>query len=279
MAIGPWSALHDARSCPRRGPRPATASPPPRAPSGSPRRWPGGTATVTRAVAGATARQAAETAGHGAVRVASRAAQAVPRRYASALGSLADVGPQRTTRRVWSRRGRAHIEVKGLDGHGEQHRRIADDVTAALSRLEGVHWAKVNAVTRQVLLAFDEESTGLERVLAAVEAVEQAHGTADRGFCDGSHAGAGPPRRGRRLHAGASRGRRAGCGHGRGAGHGRGGARRGGGERAAAGVAAAACGARPAVARRHVSAAAARARGAAGQRPPLPGPPRRSSSA
>ena len=83
---------------------------------------------------------------------------------------------------MWSRGGRADIEVRGLTGRGEKHRRLADEVTGALNRLKGVHWAEVNAVTRQVLLAFDEEQITLDRVLETVQEVEDAHGTADEPF-------------------------------------------------------------------------------------------------
>src|SRR5581483_11441973 len=86
-----------------------------------------GTATVTRAVAGATAGPAAATAVGTTARVtaqaASLAAKNLPYRYTSALGSVADVGPSRGVRRVWSRGGRAHVEVKGLTGSGAPHRR------------------------------------------------------------------------------------------------------------------------------------------------------------
>ena len=155
-----------------------------------------GTATVTRAVAGATAGPAAATAVGTTARVtaqaASLAAKNLPYRYTSALGSVADVGPSRGVRRVWSRGGRAHVEVKGLTGSGEQHRRIADDVTDALKRLKGVKWAQVNAVTQQVLLAFDEDRVGLEDILATVKTIEEIHGTADCDFPDGEAAGCTP---------------------------------------------------------------------------------------
>ena len=140
-----------------------------------------GTATVTRAVAGATAGQ-----------TASRAAKNLPYRYVSALGSLADVGPSRGVRRVWTRHGRAHIEVKGMTGSGEQHRRIADDVTAALQRLKGVKWTQVNAVTQQVLLAFDEDRVDLEDILSVIKTVEEIHGTGDCDFSTGEGAGCTP---------------------------------------------------------------------------------------
>ena len=155
-----------------------------------------GTATVTRAVAGATAGQAAATAvgttAHVTSQAASRAAKNLPYRYVSALGSLTDVGPSRGVRRVWTRRGRAHIEVKGMTGSGEQHRRIADDVTAALQRLKGVKWTQVNAVTQQVLLAFDEDRVDIEDILSVIKTVEEIHGTGDCDFSTGEGAGCTP---------------------------------------------------------------------------------------
>lgn len=151
-----------------------------------------GATTVTRAVAGATAGQAAAAAAQATAHTASRAAKSLPYRYVAALGSLGDVGPNRTARRVWSRRGRAHVEVRGLTGSGEQHRRLANDVTSALRRLEGVRWAEVNAATRQVLLAFDEDSVDIEEILDAVKTVEEIHGTADCDFADDQGAGCTP---------------------------------------------------------------------------------------
>ena len=40
-----------------------------------------------------------------------------------------------------------------------------------------MRWAEVNAVTQQVLVAFDEDAVGLDMVLDTIEAVEEAHGT------------------------------------------------------------------------------------------------------
>ncbi len=141
-----------------------------------------GTALVAGSVAGYVAGQAASGAGHAAERVLPGAVASIPRRAVGVLGELASPGPARAARRVWSRGGRAHIEVKGLTGHGERHRRLAADVTAALGALKGVRWAQVNAVTRQVLLAYDEHEIGIERLIQTVEDVEQALGTADDDF-------------------------------------------------------------------------------------------------
>jgi cation-transporting ATPase I len=137
-----------------------------------------GSATVGRAVTGAVAGQAATGLRDAGVRAAAN----LPGRPASVLGAVREVGTGRPARRIWAHRGRAHIEVKGLSGHGDAHKRLAGDVTAALNRLHGVHWARVNAVTREVLLAFDEDRIGLEEILSVVEAAESKAGTAGEEF-------------------------------------------------------------------------------------------------
>ncbi len=103
-------------------------------------------------------------------------------RIASATGAITDIGPSRGRRRVWSRAGRAHVEVRGLAGHGPEHRRMTQDVTAALTRLKGVRWAEVNAVTAHVFIAFDEDDIDVDGLVDAVEAVEEAHGTREDTF-------------------------------------------------------------------------------------------------
>ncbi|HWG26157.1 cation-translocating P-type ATPase [Actinospica sp.] len=143
-----------------------------------------GSATVTRAVAGAAAGQA--------VAGLRDAAARIPGRPADVLGNVGEIAVGHAVRRAWAHGGRAHIEVKGLTGRGETHRRVAAEVTAALTRLRGVKWAKVNAVTREVLLAFDEERIGLGEILAVVEAVEGENGTADADLAEGRE-GAGTP--------------------------------------------------------------------------------------
>jgi cation-transporting ATPase I len=141
-----------------------------------------GTAAVAAAVVGYAAGQAASGAGRAAERALPDRLETIPRRVGCVLGELASPGPGRASRRVWSRGGRAHIEVRGLTGRGARHRRLAADVTAALNGLEGVRWAQVNAVTRQVLLAFDEDEVDLDGLIETVEAVEEARGAADAEF-------------------------------------------------------------------------------------------------
>ena len=152
-----------------------------------------GTVKVTAAVTGYAAGEAASGASRTVKRTMSYAAssaaplvpeglEAAPRRVGAALLDIVTPGSGRSMRRVWARDGRAHIEVRGLSGQGARHRRVAGDVTDALNALKGVNWAQVNAVTRQVLVAFDEQEIDLDRILETVEEVEEARGTADEPF-------------------------------------------------------------------------------------------------
>ncbi|MFF7651200.1 HAD-IC family P-type ATPase [Streptomyces sp. NPDC007983] len=96
---------------------------------------------------------------------------------ADAADVLRDTGERRTRRRVWARPGRAHVEVRGLTGHGEAHDRLAGQLTAALRRLHGVNWAEVNAVVGQVLVDYDEDHLDADEVLQLIEHIEKAHGS------------------------------------------------------------------------------------------------------
>ncbi|MDI2124988.1 cation-translocating P-type ATPase [Yinghuangia seranimata] len=111
-----------------------------------------------------------------------RALRAVPADLVEAAAVLADAGAGRGRRRVWRRTGRAHIEVRGLIGHGERHERLTRELTSALRAVEGVHWAEVNAVLGQVVIELDEESVGVDAVLELVEQLEEAHGSSDEDF-------------------------------------------------------------------------------------------------
>ncbi|MEU9124771.1 cation-translocating P-type ATPase [Streptomyces sp. NPDC048506] len=92
-----------------------------------------------------------------------------------AAGALRDLAHGERPRRVWTRAGRAHIQAHGLSGNGERHHHYVRALTGALHRIEGVHWAEVNAVTGHVLVAYAEGSVGLERLVETIEAVEEAH--------------------------------------------------------------------------------------------------------
>lgn len=102
---------------------------------------------------------------------------------ASAVSRTArDLRPVRRQRWVWSRPGRAHIEVRGLTGRGPEHRRLSSAVTSALNGLEGVDWAEVNAVTAQVLVSFDEDLVTPDDLVEAIESAEEAEDTAEETF-------------------------------------------------------------------------------------------------
>lgn len=103
-------------------------------------------------------------------------------RLADAADVLRDSGDQRTRRWVWARTGRAHVEVRGLTGHGEAHDKLAGQLTAALRRLHGVNWAEVNAAVGQVLVDYDEGHVDTDDVLQVIEHIEKAHGSGSDSF-------------------------------------------------------------------------------------------------
>ncbi|WP_247204642.1 hypothetical protein [Streptomyces sp. AgN23] len=113
----------------------------------------------------------------GLVSAPSRGMSGLRLRLADIADALRDTGDRRTSRRVWARAGRAHVEVHGLTGHGDGHERLARAVEEALRRVAGVNWAGVNAALGQVLVDFDEDQLGAEDVLKVVECVEAAQGT------------------------------------------------------------------------------------------------------
>jgi cation-transporting P-type ATPase I len=109
-------------------------------------------------------------------------AETIVREAKPAARALADLRPQRTNRRVWEGNGQAHIEVRGMTGSGPKHRELRSGVLNRIRKLRGVRWAEVNAVTGQVLIAFDEGRVNVETMLDTVRSVEHAHGTRDENF-------------------------------------------------------------------------------------------------
>ncbi|WP_330342283.1 cation-translocating P-type ATPase [Streptomyces sp. NBC_00557] len=95
---------------------------------------------------------------------------------------LRDAGPARLRRTVWSRPGRAHIEVRGLLGGTKQRERLARGLESALAELSGVRWARVNAALGHVVVDATEDGFDLPGLLDVVCAVEQAHGVAKQPF-------------------------------------------------------------------------------------------------
>ena len=100
-----------------------------------------------------------------------RRGAAVP---SSTLGGALDrLSPGRRRRRLWAGRGKAHIEVRAVHEHGREV--LARDVERALSGIEGVNWAQVNAVAGRVVVAFDPEGPSIEDLLDVIEGVEESH--------------------------------------------------------------------------------------------------------
>jgi copper chaperone CopZ len=132
---------------------------------------------TTLRVGGGAARDAT-----GAAQGAAGAAVIVPRGLIGVGRALVDLHPRRHSRRVWAGHGHAHIEVRGLERGARGQERMARAVTASLRRLRGVRWAEVNAVTGQVLLAFDERQVSLERLVASVAAAEEKQGLREEAF-------------------------------------------------------------------------------------------------
>jgi cation-transporting ATPase I len=79
----------------------------------------------------------------------------------------------RRQRRVWVADGRAHIEVRTVGRPGHEH--VARHVERALLKVEGVHWAQVNAVVGRVVVVFDPEGVDTDDLLNVIEGVEEAH--------------------------------------------------------------------------------------------------------
>lgn len=80
--------------------------------------------------------------------------------------------PGRRHRRLWVADGRAHIEVRGLDGAANEG--IRSRAKSALEALEGVHWAEVNAITARVAVIFDGDAVGVDDLVEVLEGVEEA---------------------------------------------------------------------------------------------------------
>lgn len=95
------------------------------------------------------------------------------------LTALIDPRDRRAQRRMEVTEDRATIEVRGLDnGQGSAVTRSLDQ---RLGRLRGVEWWRVNAVTGRIVTALSS-GADLEKLLAAVEEVEEESEVADTGW-------------------------------------------------------------------------------------------------
>ena len=82
------------------------------------------------------------------------------------------------TRRVWSQGGRAQIEVWGLTG--ATHQSVVAGVQDALTAVDGVSWARVDGVTRRVVVRCAAEQLGIPDLVGVVAAAERAAGSPHR---------------------------------------------------------------------------------------------------
>ncbi|GAA4612072.1 hypothetical protein GCM10023195_51520 [Actinoallomurus liliacearum] len=119
----------------------------------------------------------------------------VPRNALGVGRALLDLHPRRQRRQVWAEHGHAYIDVRGIDGDGRAARDLAGHATAAVRHLRGVRWAEINAVTGQMLVAYDERRVGVDRLLATIRKVEDDRGTSEEGFSwtRPAHPGDGAP--------------------------------------------------------------------------------------
>ncbi len=150
--------------------------------------------------------RAAGSAGSRAVRGAASAGLAGPAAVTRAATALLAPDPKRG---VWSAGGRAQLEVWGLDG--PECPAVVAGVQQALAGLDGVSWARVDAVTRRAAVRFDPARVATAQLAEAVAAAEHAAGVACPGY---PHEGAGdgplhdsPGRRGNRNQPDASDGK------------------------------------------------------------------------
>ncbi len=95
---------------------------------------------------------------------ASRTVGAAAGRLARAVGL--------TSRRVWSRPGRHHIEVHGVCQNGGDT--LARQVERALEQMPGVLWARVNAPSGRVVVAVGTPEPKLRDLVATVARVERS---------------------------------------------------------------------------------------------------------
>ena len=116
-------------------------------------------------------------AGSRAVRAAASAGLAGPAAVTRAATALLAPDPKR---RLWSAGGRAQLEVWGLNG--PECPAVVAGVQQALAELEGVCWARVDAVTRRAVVRFDPVLLSTGQLAEAVAAAERAAGVAGAGY-------------------------------------------------------------------------------------------------
>lgn len=96
-------------------------------------------------------------------------------------------------RGVWSRPGRHHIEVRGIAEPAGG--RLGRRVEAALAKVPGVAWARINAPTGRVVVAVEQPEPDLDRLISVISGIERNDGYAPDPDVDPPH----PPEEGPRT--------------------------------------------------------------------------------
>lgn len=105
----------------------------------------------------------------------------MPRAIGGMAGdALERLNPGRRHRRMWASEGRAHIEVRAVHRSGTGQ--LVKDLEAALSAVEGVRWAQVNAVLGRVVVVFDPDGPTADDLIEVIEGIEEAHDIGDERF-------------------------------------------------------------------------------------------------
>jgi cation-transporting P-type ATPase I len=85
--------------------------------------------------------------------------------------------PSRARRVVQTGPGRAYLSIRGV--HRVEGEPLARAAERALRAVEGVHWAEVNPVLAQVVVAFEDGSVDVDDLAGVIDDVEEAHGAGD----------------------------------------------------------------------------------------------------
>ncbi|MEV7231102.1 cation-translocating P-type ATPase [Polymorphospora sp. NPDC051019] len=100
-------------------------------------------------------------------------------------------------RGVWSRPGRHHIEVRGVAEPAGG--RLGRRVEAALSKVPGVAWARINPPTGRVVVAVEQPGPSLDQLMSVISGIERNDGYAPDPDIDPPHPPEEGPRTGRAV--------------------------------------------------------------------------------
>lgn len=75
---------------------------------------------------------------------------------------------------------RAHIEVRGVQD--TERSAMVEDLRSALTAIDGVDWAEVDAIVGRAVVLFDPDAVELDDIVSVVEDVEETHEASDERF-------------------------------------------------------------------------------------------------